>query len=60
PLPATPEEVAAEHAALETREAQESAAQGAQWEVRIDVASTWDAATIAQVLKETLELLTRP
>ena len=34
PLPLTPEQQAAEHAALEEREARESAERGAQWEVR--------------------------
>jgi len=51
PLPQTPEEVAAEHAALEQREAAESATEGAQWEVRIDVASPWDGETVAEHLE---------
>lgn len=51
PLPATPEERAAEHAELEAREARESAAAGPQWEVRIDVASNADAAAVTEHLE---------
>lgn len=52
PLPATPEERAAEHAELEEREARESATEGAQWEVRIDVASNADAEAVAEHLEQ--------
>jgi ligand-binding SRPBCC domain-containing protein len=51
PLPATPQDAAAEHARVEAREAQESAAAGAQWEVRIDAASHRDAEAMADRLE---------
>jgi len=51
PLPLTPEQQAAEHAALEEREARESAERGAQWEVRIDLASHADALAVADRLE---------
>jgi ligand-binding SRPBCC domain-containing protein len=47
PLPATREALAAEHAKVEAREAQASAALGAQWEVRIDAASHREAEEMA-------------
>ncbi|MCU0313611.1 MAG: hypothetical protein MUC84_06065 [Solirubrobacteraceae bacterium] len=51
PLPETPEALAAEHAKVEAREAQESASLGAQWEVRIDAASHRDAEAMADRLE---------
>ena len=51
PLPLTPEQQAAEHAALEEREARESAERGAQWEVRIDLASHAEALAVADRLE---------
>ncbi len=51
PLPLTPEQEAAERAAREQREARESAEHGAQWEVRIDLASHADALTVADRLE---------
>ena len=52
PLPATPEQQAAERAQLEGREARESAERGAQWEVRIDLASHADAVAVADRLED--------
>lgn len=51
PLPATPEEQAAEHAARQEREARESAERGAQWEVRIDLDSHARALEVADRLE---------
>ena len=51
PLPATPEQQAAEHAELEKREARESAERGAQWELRIDLASHAQALAVADRLE---------
>ncbi len=51
PLPATPEQQAAEHAEREQREARESAEEGAQWEVRIDLGSHGDAVAAAERLE---------
>ena len=60
PLPATPEQQAAEHANLEQREAQESAALGDRWEVRIDLATHAEAVAVADRLEtEGLEPLRR-
>ncbi len=51
PLPLTPEQEAAEHAALEQREARESAERGAQWEVRIDLETHDQALAVADRLE---------
>ncbi len=51
PLPTTPEDEAAEHQRLEAREAQESAQEGPQWEVRIDLGSHREALDVADRLE---------
>ena len=51
PLPATTEQLAAEHAELERREARESAEHGPQWEVRVDLASHAQALAVADRLE---------
>lgn len=50
PLPTTPEERAAERAVRTEREAQESAAEGPQWEVRIDLDSRHESQALADRL----------
>jgi hypothetical protein len=52
PLPQTDEEVAAEHARQEAREAQETREQGyAEWQVRVDLPTHRDAVELAERLE---------
>ncbi len=52
PLPRTDEEIAAEHARQEAREAQETREQGyAEWEVRVDLPTHRDAEELAERLE---------
>ena len=53
PLPQTPEEIAAEHARQEAREAQETRDQGyAEWQVRVDLPTHGDAVELAERLED--------